>query len=92
MSFNPGARKFICLKSGRGIVACLADVARAQPPGLTGNERARRLAPGPNNSGEQFHLRVKGREVRQADDRVSGIQAHAGNVHARDCLVHGGAL
>ncbi len=87
--------KFPGLQDGGWVVAHGADVARRQSPATASDQGAGDLAAGKDVCGTKLDLRVKCREARKIDNRVGGVDAHAGDVDdggVRFLLRHGVVL
>jgi hypothetical protein len=62
-------------------VAEFADVARAQTPGLAGDDSRRHLASGHDGAMVVLHLGAALGKAGERNDGIGGVQAHANNIN-----------
>ena len=79
------------MEGGGFVVAELADVARAESPGLAGEDGAGGLAAGKDGGVVVLDLGAAGGIGGEVDQRVRGVEAHADKVNQRR-LGHGGIV
>jgi hypothetical protein len=74
---------FRLLKLPGFVVAYFADIPGAQSPALASGNRACGLTSCATLGGEDFDLRIEGREMGKADDGVSGVDADTDDIDRR---------
>ena len=92
MRLNPGSLHFISLKLRSGIIANFPGIPGFQSPTRTGYHRTGDLASGQNFRDAELNLGIEGREVRQANDGIGGVQSDADNVRNGKRIRHTSTL
>lgn len=82
MRLDAEARKFRGVERGRAVSADLADVARAESPLLACDDGGGGLPAGQNRGRTNFDFGAARGIVRDGDQRVGGVEAHADEVDA----------
>jgi hypothetical protein len=76
------------LESAGRIIADLPDVSRLQPPLRAGEDSAGYLPSGKDLRLPEFNLGAEGRETREPDKRIGGVQPHADNINDGKQIMH----
>ena len=88
---DAGAGELAAVERGGLVVAELADVARAEAPGLAGDDGAGGLAAGEDAGVVELDLGAAGGIGGEMNQRVRGVEAHTDKVNQRR-LGHGGIV
>jgi len=83
MRLDADASKLRAMQRGRGVIADLADVARAESPLLAGHDGGGDLAAGQNCCGANFDFGAARGKVRDGNQGVNGIEADADEIDLR---------
>ena len=81
MRLYSGLPHFFLLKKPGSIVADLANVAGLQSPARASCDSRGHLAAWKDLGNAELHLGIKCREMREADERIGGIQPHADDIN-----------
>src|SRR5580704_159248 len=81
MGLDTFASHFSRLEFAGRIISNFSNVAGTQTPTLAGYYGGRYLATRFSFGGEQLYFRIGGREIRQANDCVGGVDADPDDIH-----------